>query len=372
MKPRKTDSNRIIVCLCATVAFSFSLFLLPGCKKKHKPEPIPATASTGVSVDLTTVPYDKLSEYRFFTGDMKDQVPAQNVIPYSPASALFTDYAHKKRFIWLPSGTQASYVADGEVLDMPVGAALIKTFYYDSIQPNNTTRIIETRVMIRKASGWIFANYIWNDAQTEAYLDLNGSYTNISWMQNGEVLNTAYRIPSGTECLTCHKLNDNPIPIGIKPQNLNVDYTYPDGTQNQLQKLVSVGYLPNTLPGNIVSTVNYMDETKTIDERFRSYVDINCAHCHSAGKHCSYRPMRLAFSETSQAINLGVCVEPQEFINSTLVYIIKPTDKNRSMMYYRLGSTLPSERMPLLGRTVVHKEGLKLLEDWIAWKQTCN
>ncbi len=374
MKLHRTNSNRFIVWFCAVGAFTLFLFLFPACKKKEKIEPVtpPVEEETGVSVDLTTVPYTKLSDYRFFEGALKDQNPADKVIPYEPASGLFTDYAHKKRFIWLPAGTKASYVSDKEVLNFPVGSALIKTFYYDNVQPGNGTRIIETRIMIRKASGWIFANYVWNTEQTEAYLDLNGSYTNISWLQDGQSKSTAYRIPSGTECHTCHKLNDQPIPIGVKPQNMNVNYPYEGGVQNQLQKLISVNYLENTLPGNIVSTVNYMDQTKSIDERFRSYVDINCAHCHSDGKHCDYRPMRLAFSETSDPINLGLCVEPEEFINSSLAYIIKPSDKNRSMMYYRLGSTLQSERMPLLGRSIVHEEGLQLLEDWINWKQTCN
>jgi uncharacterized repeat protein (TIGR03806 family) len=374
MNRKRTDSNRLILSICAITAFTGMLFLFPSCKKKAKVEPIdpPVEEPTGVSVDLSSVPYTKLSDYRFFIGEMKDQNPAEHVIPYEPASALFTDYAHKKRFIWLPTGTQATYVNDHDVLNLPIGAALIKTFYYDNVQPAGTTRIIETRIMIRKSSGWIFADYVWNTEQTEAYLDMNGSYTNVSWLENGQPKSTAYRIPNEIECHTCHKINDQPIPIGIKPQNLNVDYAYEDGTQNQLQKLIAVGYLQNTLPGNIVSTVNYMDQTKTIDERFRSYVDINCAHCHSEGKHCDYRPMRLAFSETSDPINLGLCVEPEEFINSDLAYIIKPSDKNRSMMYYRLGSTLPSERMPLLGRSIVHEEGLQLLEDWINWKQTCN
>ena len=354
-------------------AFLTSAVIVLSCKKKNNVEPIETPEHTvNVSVNLANVPYAKLSDYRFFIGDMKDQNPNANVVPYAPASSLFTDYAKKKRFIWIPTGQKANYVADGEVLDLPVGSALIKTFYYDHVQPNNTTKIIETRVMIRKSSGWIFANYVWNDEQTEAYLSMNGSNVNISWDQNGTILTTDYRIPNETECLTCHKINSVPIPIGIKPQNLNCNYTYSDGTANQLEKWITLNKLNNTLPGNILSTVDYNDETQSIDLRFRSYVDINCAHCHSEDKHCDYRPMRLAFSETSQAINLGLCVEPEEFINSQLAFIIKPSDKNRSMMYYRLNSVLPSERMPLLGRTIIHQEGLQLLEDWINWKTTCN
>lgn len=71
----------------------------------------------------------------------------------------------------MPKGTKATYNGDGNVLELPVGAAIIKNFYYDNVQPSNTTKIIETRVMIRKASGWIFANYaIWNDRTNRSIL----------------------------------------------------------------------------------------------------------------------------------------------------------------------------------------------------------
>jgi len=342
------------------------------CKKKNAAEEMPESADKSVSVNLENVPYQKLSDYRFFIGAMKNQVPNTQVIPYAPASSLFTDYAKKKRFLWIPWGQKASYVSDDQILDLPVGSALIKTFYYDHVEPANVTKIIETRVMIRKATGWIFANYIWNEEQTEAYLSLNGTNVPLSWKQNGQDMSTTYRIPSETECLTCHKLNNAPVPIGIKPQNMNWNYPYSNGAMNQLEKLIALNKLNDNVPSNIVSTVDYRDESQSIDMRFRSYVDINCAHCHSEERHCSYRPVRLAFNENALAVNMGLCVEPEELINSSQAYIIKPSDKNRSMMYYRMNSTLPSERMPLLGRTLVHREGLQLLEDWINWKTTCE
>ena len=135
-----------------------------------------------VVMDLTAVPYPKLSDYKFFDGELKNLKPAFGVIPYKPASELFSEYALKKRFIWMPNGTKASYTSDGEILNLPIGAALIKVFYYDNVQPSNTTQIIETRIMIKKTSGWIFAEYVWNAEQTEAFLDLDGSFTEISWL----------------------------------------------------------------------------------------------------------------------------------------------------------------------------------------------
>lgn len=111
-----------------------------------------------VTLELAEVPYPKLSDYHFFEGDLKNQIPSYGVLPYKPISELFTDYAQKKRFIWMPNGLKAIYDGDGNVLNLPVGSALIKNFYYNNVQPNNMTRIIETRLMIRQNEGWILLN----------------------------------------------------------------------------------------------------------------------------------------------------------------------------------------------------------------------
>ena len=328
-----------------------------------------------VQVDLTTVPYQKLSDYHFFEGDLKLQIPALDVLPYQPASALFTDYAHKKRFIWMPKGTVANYDGDGKILNLPVGAVLIKNFYYDNVVPSNSTRIIETRIMIRKETGWIFAEYVWNDEQSEAILDLAGSNTSVQWMENGSTKAVpSYRIPSEQQCLTCHKLNEEPYPIGIKPQNLNFDYTYTDGTKNQLQKWIDAGYLQNTLPATIASTVDYNDTSKPLELRVRSYLDINCAHCHQNDSHCDYRPMRFAFSESTNLSNMGVCVPTQDMADfpPALAKIVNPGNINRSMLYYRLNTENESFRMPLLGRSIVHQEGIDLIQEWINSLAPCN
>lgn len=347
-------------------------------------------AVSPVVVDLTTVPFPKLSDYHFFDGDLKNLNPSLDVLPYEPASSLFTDYAHKKRFVWMPKGTKATYNADNKVLELPIGAALVKTFYYDNVQPNNTTRIIETRVMIRKATGWIFAEYVWNTEQTEAVLDLAGSFTPISWKdENNIVKSTNYRIPNESQCIICHKYKEEVnnvevtsyIPIGIKPQNLNFNYNYSTSeTKNQLTKWIEKGYLEDsfTFPSIENTSINYNDTSKSIELRARSYVDINCAHCHQNNRHCDYRPMRFAFSETGLSsglgqTNMGVCVNTQDIqgFPPALSTIVKPGNINRSMLYYRLNTTDEAYRMPLHGRTIIHEEGVALIEQWINSLQGC-
>lgn len=359
--------NKLVLFLTVTISITVTFF---ACKKDSGV--FAPYSDISVNFDITQVPYEKLSEYNFFIGEMKNQFPAKGVIEYKPASTLFTDYALKKRFIWMPEGLKGSYVADDEILDLPVGAVLIKNFYYDNVEPTGDTRIIETRLMIRKSTGWIFAEYVWNDEQTDAVLSMNGSFTEIEWYQEGNLKSVNYRIPSETECFVCHKQNNAAIPIGIKPQNLNVNFNYSGSYQNQLKKLITYGYLENNLPASINTTVDYNDESKPLELRVRSYFDMNCAHCHRENSHCDYRPMRLAFSETDQKVNMGVCVEPDEFINATLTSIISPSNIERSMLHYRLVSTLENERMPLLGRTLVHEEGVQLVEDWINSFDSCD
>ena len=369
---------------CSCIAVFISLFIFISCSDKEDYTPI-----SPVTVDLTQVPYPKLSDYKFFEGELKNLIPSLNVLPYEPASSLFSDYAHKKRFVWMPVGTKATYSADGKVLELPVGAVLIKTFYYDNVQnttPVGTTRIVETRLMIRKATGWTFAEYVWNTEQTEAYFDLAGSNTEITWKDENEVIKTTnYRIPNEVQCIICHKNKemigstqvDTYIPIGIKPQNLNFSYTYNNGTMNQLSKWKEQGYLEGnfTMPTAENSVINYNDNTKPLELRVRSYLDSNCSHCHAPDRHCDYRPVRFAFSETGGAngrTNMGVCVDTEDFsFAPALTKIIKPGATNRSMLFYRLNTTEESFRMPLHGRTIIHEEGVAMMQEWINSLTTC-
>jgi uncharacterized repeat protein (TIGR03806 family) len=328
--------------------------------------------------DLSTVPFTTLSEYHFFIGDIKNLIPSLNVIPYEPASGLFTDYALKKRFIWMPTGVSATYDADNKTLEFPVGTILIKNFYYNTIQPGNTTKIIETRLMVRRTDRWYFYEYVWNDAQTDAALTAGTDFENgdtkyfTFTKPNGDVVNEEYRIPSESECHACHKINEIRTPIGTKPQNINFNFAYNQGTQNQLQKLVEQGYL-QSYPSTIVSNVDYHDTTKPIDLRFRSYVDANCAHCHQDLGRCDYRALRFNFGETTDLANMGVCVQADEVISPTLQKLISPGNYNKSILHYRLNTNDESERMPLLGRTIIHDEGIALVREYIlSLTQTCN
>lgn len=357
--------------------FLLLLTIFLSCSENESAEnyiPITLSETSPVNFNLNAFPYQKLSDYNLFDGDLKNQNPVIGVLPYKPISTLFTDFAKKKRFLWMPENTSASYVSDFDILDFPIGTIIVKSFYYDNVLPNNDTQIVETRLLIKKSTGWIFSEYVWNEDQTEAFLDNSGSFKYIEWLENGVTKTNNYRIPSESECLTCHKKSNIAIPIGPKPQNLNSEFSYASGVKNQLEKLIEIGYLNPVDVSNVNTVVNWKDVSQPLQLRARSYLDINCAHCHSENTHCSYRPIRLSFNDTEfSANNLGVCVVPDENISSNLTHIVSPSRPERSVMSFRMNSTEESTKMPLIGRNLVDDLGVALINDWItSLTQTCD
>lgn len=322
---------------------------------------------TPVNFNLEAFPYDVLSEYNFFKGTISNLDPVFGVLPYDLNSKLFSDYAKKKRFVWMPDDVKANYVSDGQSLDFPEGSILIKNFYYDNVLPSGNTKIIETRLMIKKEGEWTFANYLWNDDQTEAFFTTSGSLVSFEWIDDlGETKAVNYQVPPFSQCFACHNNgNGLPLPIGPKPQNLNKDYEYVDGISNQLNKWVNFDYLTNNLPSNIVSTINWKDESKSLELRARSYLDINCAHCHSDEGFCSYRALRFSFQDTSDPENMGVCVDAEQETEDGSTVIINAGSAESSVLFYRINTLQEEYKMPLLGRNLRHIEGIQLIEDWI-------
>ena len=106
--------------------------------------------------------------------------------------------------------------ADGEgLIDIPVGAALIKTFAFGE---GGERRLIETRVLLHRADGWLALPYLWNEEQTDARLAIAGARVDVTTPQGEEI---SYRVPNKNQCKDCHGLDGAVVPIGPKARNLS-------------------------------------------------------------------------------------------------------------------------------------------------------
>lgn len=340
-------------------------FLYTACDK----EDVNADA---VQLNLSQLPYDNLSDYQLFTGELAAMIPNERVLPYELNTPLFSDYSKKFRFIYMPEGQGAVY-NDSTTFDFPVGTVIIKTFsFLDDIRDENSDkRILETRLLVRFTDKWEVYSYLWNDEQTEARFSVVGRQEVVSWTHFDGNLKTAnYLIPNQNECLGCHSTNKEIMPIGPKARNLNGVYNYADGSSmNQLSKWIEMGFLTNapSSPELAPRAAVWNDPTSgNLDDRARAYLDVNCGHCHNPAGPANNSGLNLYLYEDNP-FYWGVCKPPIAAGQGSggLDYSIVPGDPDASIMLHRMNSVELDVAMPELARSVIHDEAIVLIRDWI-------
>tara|TARA_B000000437_G_scaffold214596_1_gene188451 strand:+ start:2587 stop:3606 length:1020 start_codon:yes stop_codon:yes gene_type:complete len=319
------------------------------------------------AISLEASPKKLLSDYNFFK-KIETQIPNENVIPYHLASPLFSDYTYKFRFVSMPNGEFAQYNYN-EVFNFPVGTKIIKTFAYpvDDRDLSLGFQLLETRLLIKDQNGWYPLSYIWKENQDDAELKYIGKTINAKWIdKNGVEQVNRYRVPNINQCGSCHNLNKVIMPIGPKGRNLDVDFFYQHGMENQIDYWDKINILENIPSDRKNPTAIWNLESETIENRARAYLDINCAHCHREGGSAGNSGFYLSHEETNNT-SLGIMKKPVAAGRGSggLKYVIKPGISEESILLYRMASTDPGVMMPELSRNMEHKEAIPLIKEWI-------
>ena len=331
-----------------------------------------------VNINIDSPPFTYLSEYHFFIGELKSLQPNKGVIPFAPITPLFSDYASKLRFVWMPEGVSAEYRKD-DVFEFPLGSVLIKNFYYarDTNAPAEEKNIIETRLLIKRTTGWDALPYVWNEEQTDAKLEIAGEIKKLTWTNpDGQEAEFNYLIPNKNQCKGCHVDDGKFQPIGPKARYLNFDYSYSSGVENQLVQWAKMGYLVGYDSAAVIETApNWNDATSgSLRERAMVYLEVNCGTCHSRTGPAHTSGLYLTLDEESPA-HLGICKSPIAAGKGTggFKFDIDPGNPDHSILVYRMESSDPSIMMPELGRALVHEEGVALIREWISSMDgSCN
>jgi len=318
--------------------------------------------SVNLEAILSSKPEKKLSDYELFE-DLTNQLPSDGVHPYILHSALFSDYADKERFVYVPEGIKAKFKPN-EVYEFPVGAVLVKTFSY-SETTSMGKKLLETRLLLNQENGWKAHTYVWNEEQTDAFLKVAGyTYENIEFLKNGELMQVSYRVPNQNQCKECHLKNNAIMPIGPKSRNLNFSIQYKDEEENQISFWIENGLVENHMPLDLI--VNWTDQSATLNHRARAYLDINCGHCHLSSGSASNTGLYLNYTETND-MNIGIFKKPVAAgrASADLKYSIVPGKPQESILLHRMNSLDPGVMMPESGRALLHSEGVELINDWI-------
>jgi uncharacterized repeat protein (TIGR03806 family) len=288
---------------------------------------------------------NSLSAYGLFAGNPAELEPGNGVEVLELASALFTDYAEKQRLLKLPPGRKMQ-AKDGGLPVFPEGTILAKTFFYfkNAAKPEQGRQIIETRLLILQKGRWNLAVYRWNAAQSDAYLLESGADIPVSWIDvAGKSRQISYHLPAQQECVQCHQQSGRIVPIGPKIRNLNIQVQRDGKTISQLSYLETQQVLKGANLRMSAALPAYTDVHESLEKRTRAYLEINCAHCHQPGGTADVQALDLRFeTELSQS---GICAKKWNILSRT--------------------QTLDAGKMPAAGTSVLHREGILLLESYL-------
>ena len=348
----------------------------------------PVDLSRPVRSAVDGEPFERLSSYNLFSWNPSHGFRFNTrVVPYDLNTPLFSDYALKQRALYVPKGEAASYEPE-LAFELPVGAVLIKNFLFpaDLRAPTQNLRLIETRLLIRQEDGLQALPYVWDAEQKDATFAPAGEVRTISFIDAlGERRTAEYLIPQRNQCEECHAHSQGRfappelVVIGLKARHLHRDYDYGGkaGSRNQLEYLAELGMLRG-LPAleSIAAAYDFRPIEQggvealppdDLEPAARSYLDINCAHCHAPNAVQGDTSRLFLNHGNTDLFHLGVCKRPGSAGtgNGGLTFDIVPGDPDNSILYFRTHTDQVGAMMPLLGRSLTHDRGAELVRAWI-------
>lgn len=230
-------------------------------------------------------------------------------------SPLWSDGAHKTRWLILPPGQKIVFDEKTDYYQYPDGATFVKLFQHDTVPGDTTSRIWwETRVIIQKrnAAGfekWYAYSYKWNRNGSEALLipreetedsALNRTFKIYPKGKNTPGHTKKWHYPSSQQCLVCHmtrafKDQDSVVQHGrtiLGFLTAQINRTPKGATANQITQFFDKGLFTWANKGTTKPSVaeiatfpkwmGLTDDTAraTLNLRARSYMAANCSGCH--------------------------------------------------------------------------------------------
>lgn len=291
--------------------------------------------------------------------------PAPGFVAYEPNVSFWSDHATKSRWFGLQGDSETFGFSANDNWTHPTGAVWMKHFDLELTRGDpNSARRIETRFLVKTASGGYGITYRWNSAQTEATLvDEEGLDEDFTINDGGTMTTQTWRYPSRAECLTCHTPQSG-FARSFNTAQLNRDFDFPGGAANQLAALEQAGYLSTTIPSPaaLPALAPADDSAASLEIRVRSYLEANCAQCHRPGG-AALGNWDARFSTPTSLAGLinGALVDNG---GDPLNRVIVAGDEAHSRLLHRIAAN-GATRMPPLATNERDLEAEQLIFQWI-------
>ena len=284
-----------------------------------------------------------------------------DVLEYVPRFELWADTASKRRWIYLPPGTQID-TSDMDFWKFPVGTKIWKEF------TRGTTRV-ETRYIVKiqpndlEFGAWHYVSYQWNAAQDATTL------VDVAGVQDAN--GTQHDIPSRQNCRDCHEEQRSRV-LGFGAIMLDFNSTFLD-----LEDLITTNKLTNPPTGGAAGA-RFPLPGNTAVQNALGYMHANCGHCHNpTSNNFNHTPVQMRLTvATLGDVNttppymtlvdknspLGIYVHDD---GMSYTKLIDGGDSNSSILIKRLTSTNAMKHMPNKGSEMVDPTGMAALATWI-------
>jgi uncharacterized repeat protein (TIGR03806 family) len=299
--------------------------------------------------------------------DLASLTPNTGVVPYSINTPFWSDGAIKRRWFSVPDLEQKLVFAPSGNWEIPSGAVWIKHFNLELEQGNpESTRRLETRLIVKNDEGVYGVTYRWDEAQENAFLVPEEGQDELFVVEkDGTLFEQVWRYPSRGECLNCHTKEGGEA-LGFNTAQLNRSHRFGDGDgdENQILAYSRAGYFTEPVDSDSLGerSVALDNDAESLSERVGSYLASNCSQCHQpGGASIGLWDARLESGLGESGIIGGVLANPSIHPGRRVVV---PGDPGASELLRRI-SSLGTDRMPPLGSNVLDEEAIDLVREWI-------
>jgi putative heme-binding domain-containing protein len=303
--------------------------------------------------------------------------PAPGVLPYQINAPFWNDGTDGDRLMALPGRGRIGFDREG-LWKFPEGSVLARTVTIDLGE--SRPRRLETQILHFEDGSWRPYSYRWNDEQTEATLSPSEGETvtfSVSdAKETGGPRVVSHRIVPRSECLLCHNPwvgegllfgRQSATPLTANTLQLNVQRVHKSESFDQIRAFERLGLFDGPLPESpetLPRLSDPHDESIDLGDRARSYLQVNCAHCHRANAGGTATILLTSDQPMDQTGTIGVRPMQGSF-DIEDARIIAPGDPFGSVLYFRTAK-LGAGRMPRVGPKQVDVRGLDLIYRWIA------
>ena len=355
-----------------------------------------------------------LSETGLFADTARHELES-GVLPFSVNVSRWEDGTFAERFVAIPGDASIEILPQFKrktgstlrrLMDFPLDSVLGRTVYTRDTAWGEPRRV-ETQVLHFNGENFRGYTYAWNTGQTDAALvPATGETAAITSTIDAQPVAVKHRFFGRNECLRCHNPWVGHALAFTLPQlnrvesepSLNTSSETATGDVrlfaemspfNQLHRFIEMGLFEGDLPrfergitsdkralplADLNKQAYLLTQSEASDSSFvrsssdtnlaaRSYLHVNCAHCHQRGAGGT-ATIDLRFEISRESMQLVGRRPAQGTFNIANPQLVAVGDPYRSVLFYRMAK-IGRGRMPHIGSEHVDEKGLRLMRQWI-------